>query len=79
MSFYGLIEALINPGHFMHPALSLAMVELHKLIVRPVEVIGQIGYLFEQAVRGVAYGSPTASISTSNDSSQRGQTTARRL
>jgi hypothetical protein len=42
-----LIESPVNSGDFRHPTLPFAMFQLHDLIMRPMEVIGEIGYLLE--------------------------------
>jgi hypothetical protein len=44
------LQPAIDPGYLFHPALPLAMLKIHHGIPRPVEVIGNIGYLLMQAV-----------------------------
>src|SRR6202020_1296987 len=75
LSFCGFVQLLVNPRHFPHPAAPLQMIERHDLLVRPVQVVGNKGYLLIQTVRGVADHSPTALISTSKRASQWGQVT----
>jgi hypothetical protein len=58
------IDALIYFGYFLEPAPPLEMVEIHQVGIRPVKVIGDVGYLLEQLGRGVAYGSPELWTST---------------
>ena len=41
------------------------MFELENLVQRPMEVIGKIGYLLAQAIKGVAYDPPSSARSTS--------------
>jgi hypothetical protein len=65
-----LIEPPIDPGDLGDPLLALAMLQLQNLVVWPVEMIGDVGYLLEQPLRGVAGYSPAISSSTSNASSQ---------
>src|SRR5688572_26152446 len=48
------IQPAVDLGHFLHPRLSLGVFHLFDLRQRPVEVIGQVGYLLLQAVEGVA-------------------------
>jgi hypothetical protein len=43
-----LVEALINLGDFCNPALALRMVQRQNLFVRPVKMIGNVGYLLIQ-------------------------------
>jgi hypothetical protein len=47
---------------------SLPLVVLHRedVVQRPVKVIGDVGYLLEQALRGVARYTPRPTVSTSN-------------
>jgi len=73
------VESLIDRGDLGNPLLPLAVFQPHDLVIGPVEVKGDVGYLLEQPVRGVANYSPAISNSTSNSSSQWGQATARRL
>jgi hypothetical protein len=51
------------------------MFQVHDLLLGPVEVISQIGYLLVQAVEGVAYDSPRVAKSTSNSVLHSGQVT----
>jgi hypothetical protein len=38
----------------LHPAAALPVFEPHDLLVGPVEVVGDVGYLLEEPLRGVA-------------------------
>jgi hypothetical protein len=48
------IEPAVDLGNFVHPDLALGVFHLFDLRQRPVEVIGQVGYLLLQALEGVA-------------------------
>ena len=48
------IEALIDRRDLLHPTAPLGMLQGHDLIVRPVEVIGDEGYLLVERLEGVA-------------------------
>src|SRR5271155_2766342 len=74
-----LVELPVDPGNFRDPALALAVIQGHDLFVRPMQVIGDEGYLLEQSLRGVADHSPTPLISSSNLASHCGQVTPTRL
>src|SRR5262249_29862704 len=73
-----LVEPLVDLGDLLHPPLTLPVVEIHDLPVRPMKVIGDVGYLLKQAIGGVADHPPSAVISTSNLASHSGQTTPSR-
>src|SRR5215813_8640088 len=45
-----LVEPLVDLGDLLHPPLTLPMVEVHDLPVRPMKVIGDVGYLLKQAI-----------------------------
>jgi hypothetical protein len=49
---------------FVDKALAVTVLQLQHLRERPVKVIGDKGYLLEQAVEGVAYDSPGSEAST---------------
>src|SRR5689334_20238176 len=78
-SLHLLVQALVHPGDLRHPPLSLPMIEGHDLVVRPVKITGQVSYLLEQPVRGVAQASPGAAVSTSKSAWQCGHDTSSRL
>ena len=63
-----------DSGDFLHPPLPLAVLEPQQLLVRPVEVVSDIGYLLVEPVEGVAYDSPGGSGSASKACWQCGQT-----
>src|SRR5580692_4038477 len=75
----GFIEPLINSRDFTDPALSFAVVQGHNLLIRPMQVIRDEGYLLVQQLRGVARQPPRLLISTSNFASQTGHATPTRL
>ncbi len=60
------IDLVIDASHLSNPALPLPVFHRHNLLVCPVKVIGDIGYLLKQALGGVAYDSPKGTVSTSN-------------
>ena len=70
------IESFVEPGDLAHPALPFPVLHPHDLIVGPVEVVGYVGYLLGEPLRGVAYDSPGPFTSTSNRPSQWGQATS---
>ena len=60
-------ELAVDAGYFIDPALSLRVLKIQDVIQRPVKVIGDVGYLLVQAVKGVAcYSPPRLAKSTSN-------------
>jgi hypothetical protein len=65
----------MNLVDLLHPSAAFPMLERQHLIVLPVEVISEIGYLLVKLPEGVAYDFPSRSGSTSNPFSQWGQTT----
>ena len=67
------VELRINSGDLVDPSLTLAVLQVHDLVIGPVEVVSNVGYLLEQAVRRVAYSSPDPLTSTSNSASHSGQ------
>lgn len=60
-----LAEAPVDPGDLIYPLLPVAMFQIKNVLKRPVEVIGQVGYLLVQAVKGVAYDPPSSARFTS--------------
>jgi hypothetical protein len=44
----------VNSGDLLHPLSPLGVLEREQLVVRPVEVIGEIGYLLVKLCEGVA-------------------------
>lgn len=73
------IHSLVNIRDLRNPLLPLAMIHTHNLVMGPVEVIGDVGYLLIQAICGVAGYPPRLAASTSNSPSQWGQLTSSRL
>ncbi|MEN3334219.1 MAG: hypothetical protein V7641_3584 [Blastocatellia bacterium] len=61
-----LIEPFVDPGDFRHPLLTLQMLQREDLVVRPVEVISDVSYLFIEPRYGVAPYPPGLAISSSN-------------
>lgn len=61
-----LIGGLVDSGKLFHPLPPLGVLKREQLVVRPVEVIGETGYLLVELREGVAYDSPDRSGSTSN-------------
>jgi len=68
-------DSAVDLGNFLNPAHPLSMLQVHDFPVRPVEMIGNKGYLLVQTVEGVASYSPTDTSSTSNSCSHLGQAT----
>jgi len=48
------VDALIDAGDLGDPAATLSVLHAHDLRARPVEVIGDEGYLLMQLIEGVA-------------------------
>lgn len=62
-----LAEPSIYVADLLHPAAPVLVLHLQDLLERPVKVVGDVGYLLEQAVKGVAcYAPPNWPRSTSN-------------
>jgi len=56
----------VDLGDLLHPAPAIGVFELQDDFQRPVEVIGDVGYLLVEPVQGVAYDSPRpTTVSTS--------------
>jgi hypothetical protein len=75
----GLAKPPVDPGDLIHPLLTVAVFQIEDVLQRPVEVIGQVGYLLVQAVKGVAYDPPISARSTSCLVWQAGQVTVMML
>jgi len=41
------VETSIDLGDLGHPLLALAVLQMHDLLIRPVKVVGDVGYLLE--------------------------------
>src|SRR5205085_4463076 len=67
-----LVEPLIDPGDFRHPLLTLQVLHSEYLVVRPVEVISNVSYLFIEPRYGVAPDPPGLATSNSKGCSQCG-------
>ena len=63
----------VNTGDLPNPFLAFKMVHGHDIIVRPVEMIGNEGYLLIDPFRGVASYPPGWTTSMSNVCSHLGQ------
>src|SRR5262249_11420582 len=70
-----LVEPLVDLGDLLHPPLTLPVVEVHDLPVRPMKVIRDVGYLLKQAIWGAANHSPGDVISASTLATQHGRDT----
>jgi hypothetical protein len=65
----------MNLVDLLHPSAAFPMLQGEQLIVLPVKMIGETGYLLVKLSEGVANHFPSLSGSTSNPFSQKGQTT----
>ncbi len=63
--FFSLVQSLVDLGNFLHPLPPIIMLHLEYVIERPVKVVGDVGYLLEEVLEGVAFYSPGLPISTS--------------
>jgi len=72
---YGLLRRTIHLDNLFHPAPPLGVFEREQLLVRPVEVISDVGYLLVNLGEGVAYDSPKCSGAASKRCWHCGQTT----
>lgn len=70
-----IVHPPVDARDLFHPSTSLPVLHSHDRVIRPVEMVGYVGYLLGQPLRGVAYVSPEPLISTSNFPSQWGQFT----
>lgn len=59
------VEPAVDLRDFLHPLLSFMVLHVQYVVVRPVEVVGNVGYLLVQAVEGVAGYSPSDARSSS--------------
>lgn len=71
-----LVERLIDFRNLRSPSPPVSMLHMQQSLVRPMEVVGDVGYLLVKPVEGVAYDSPGGSGSTSKACWQLGQCTA---
>jgi len=55
----------VDLGDLLHPLAALSVFQFEDLLERPVEVIGDVGYLLVQLLEGVAAYSPRQLSSTS--------------
>jgi hypothetical protein len=49
-----LVEAFVDLGYFLNPLPAFPMFQPHDLLIGPMEVKGDIGYLLKEPGRGVA-------------------------
>src|SRR2546422_6327492 len=73
-----LVQPLVELCDLSDPPPPLPAIQRQDLVSRPVEVEGDVGYLLEQPLRGVANHSPTLPTSTSNARSHWGHLTVNR-
>ena len=69
------LRRTLNLVDLFHPPAAFLMIQRQQLLVLPVKVISEPGYLLVKLPEGVAYDFPKPSGSTSNPFSQCGQTT----
>ena len=69
-----LVHPLIDRRDLIHPPPSLDVLQVHDLVLGPVEVISDKGYLLVQRFQGVAANPPARFNSTANTFSHFGQT-----
>ena len=65
----------MNIGNLAHPHPSIAVFHVQQLLVLPVQVVREVGYLLFQPFEGVAYDPPRREISTSMGVEHSGQVT----
>src|SRR4051794_35668349 len=53
------VDPLVNGGDALHPGTPVGMLHCHDFGLRPVQVIGDEGYLLAQAAQGVAQDPPS--------------------
>lgn len=68
-----LVERLVDLRNLRSPPPPVPMFHIQQSLVRPMEVVGDVGYLLVKPIEGVAYDSPGGSGSTSNACWQLGQ------
>lgn len=61
----GTLQASIDVCNFIDPVLPLDVFEFQNVVERPVEMVGEVGYLLAQTIKGVAYDPPSSARSTS--------------
>jgi hypothetical protein len=61
----GLVQLLVDGCHLFHPAAPFRVLHRKHRLSRPVEVVGEIGYLLVDSFEGVAIDPPRLAISTS--------------
>ena len=70
----GLVDLPVDARNLLDPPVAFEVGHVLDLFLRPVEVVGDVGYLLVELSEGVAYDPPGRSGSTSKFSWQRGQT-----
>src|SRR5919197_176477 len=63
----------VDLGDLLDPPAPIRVLHREHVLPRPVEVVGDVGYLLVEAVEGVAYDSPGPARSASNLLPQAGQ------
>lgn len=61
-----IVKPAVDAGNLPHPNLPFFVLHGHDLIMWPIEVIGNIGYLLTQAIEGVAGYPPRSAKSIAN-------------
>src|SRR3954447_12545219 len=74
-----LSDPAIDARDFRDPHLPVQVLHRHNLVVRPMEVICDVGYLLGKPLQGVANHSPEISASSSKLASHLGHVTDSRL
>ena len=70
-----LIEADVDPCDLIYPLLPFRVFHVHNLLIGPVKMVGDISYLLEKPVEGVAYDPPMGTTSCSKVCPQEGHAT----
>lgn len=60
-----LVKAAVDPRDFLGPSPAIGVLQGEDVVERPVQVIGDVGYLLMEPFEGVAYDSPDGKKSTS--------------
>jgi len=60
------VESLVDLADLLDPEASVGVLQGQDLLQRPVEMVGEVGYLLVELIERVAYDPPVAPGSTSN-------------
>ena len=63
-------------GYCLEPVLPFGVIQAQELLMGPMDVASEVGYLLVNPFQGVAYDPPASGTSASKACSQRGQRTA---